>query len=100
MELNVTVQIAGKDGERYSYLDLVEFIEEEGSAPAQDLPELWRRVLFSCVVGNTDNHMRNYGFLRDTQGWRLAPSFDVNPTPALVKQSRHKFHFPYKNVDT
>jgi serine/threonine-protein kinase HipA len=73
--------VQGKDGERYSYLDLVEFIEEEGSAPAQDLPELWRRVLFSCVVGNIDNHMRNYGFLRDAQGWKLAPSFDVNPTP-------------------
>lgn len=72
--------VQGNDGERYSYLELVEFIEDEGSDPARDLPELWRRALFSCVVGNTDNHLRNYGFLRDDGGWSLAPAFDVNPT--------------------
>lgn len=73
--------IQGVDGERYSYFDLVEFLEESGSAPGEDLPELWRRALFSCAIGNVDNHLRNYGFLHDGRGWRLAPSFDVNPTP-------------------
>ncbi len=73
--------VQGVDGERYSYLDLVEFLEESGSAPGEDLPELWRRALFSCAIGNVDNHLRNYGFLHDGRGWRLAPSFDVNPTP-------------------
>ncbi|WP_172135438.1 type II toxin-antitoxin system HipA family toxin [Adlercreutzia sp. ZJ473] len=73
--------VQGTDGERYSYLDLVEFLEENGSAPGEDLPELWRRALLSCAIGNVDNHLRNYGFLHDGRGWRLAPSFDVNPTP-------------------
>ena len=73
--------VQGTDGEHYSYLELAEFIEEEGSRPEKDLRELWTRALFSCAVGNTDNHLRNYGFLREASGWRLAPAFDVNPTP-------------------
>lgn len=73
--------IQGQDGESYSYLELAEFIEEEGAQPEGDLRELWKRALFSCAVGNIDNHMRNYGFLRQENGWVLSPAFDVNPTP-------------------
>lgn len=73
--------VQGTDGDRYSYLELVDFIEEEGSQPRADLKDLWTRALFSCAVGNTDNHLRNYGFLRESSGWRLSPAFDVNPTP-------------------
>lgn len=73
--------VQGSDGGRYSYLDLVSFLEEEGSAPQSDIPELWLRILFSCAIGNTDDHMRNHGFLRERGGWRLSPLFDVNPTP-------------------
>lgn len=72
--------LQGSDGERYSYLDLVAFLEEEGASPDADIRELWRRVLFSCAIGNTDDHMRNHGFLREGSGWRLSPVFDVNPT--------------------
>lgn len=72
--------VQGSDGGRYSYLDLVAFVEECGSRPDDDIRELWRRVLFSCAVGNTDDHMRNHGFLRESRGWRLSPAFDVNPT--------------------
>lgn len=67
-------------GGSYSYLELVEFIEEYGSNPTHDLHELWRQMLLTCALGNVDNHLRNYGFLHDGKGWRLAPAFDVNPT--------------------
>ena len=73
--------VQGTDGGSYSYLELAEFLEEEGAAPSVDLPELWRRILFSCAIGNTDDHLRNHGFLRERDGWRLSPVFDVNPTP-------------------
>ncbi|MBQ9043079.1 MAG: type II toxin-antitoxin system HipA family toxin [Eggerthellaceae bacterium] len=73
--------VQGNDGGRYSYLDLVSFLESEGSSPGADIAELWRRILFSCAIGNTDDHMRNHGFLREASGWRLSPAFDVNPTP-------------------
>lgn len=72
--------VQGRDGGRYSYLELVGFLEEEGSRPGRDIRELWLRTLFSCAVGNTDNHLRNHGFLRDGAGWALSPAFDVNPT--------------------
>ena len=73
--------VQGEDGGRYSYLDLVSFLEEEGSSPESDIRELWRRILFGCAIGNVDDHMRNHGFLREGGGWRLSPAFDVNPTP-------------------
>lgn len=72
--------IQGNDGGRYSYLELVEYLEEEGSSPDEDIPELWKRALFTCAIGNVDNHMRNQGLLRAGMGWRLSPAFDVNPT--------------------
>ena len=72
--------VQGSDGGSYSYLDLVAFLEEEGSSPDADIRELWHRILFSCAVGNVDDHMRNHGFLREGTGWRLSPAFDINPT--------------------
>lgn len=72
--------VQGGDGGAYTYLELAEFVEECGSDPDSDLPELWRRAIFSCAVGNTDNHLRNYGFLHEANGWALSPAFDVNPT--------------------
>ncbi len=73
--------VQGSDGQRYSYLDLVAFLEEEGCEPDADIRELWKRILFSCAIGNTDDHMRNHAFLREAGGWRLSPAFDINPTP-------------------
>jgi serine/threonine-protein kinase HipA len=70
------------DGEARSYLDLVEVIEEESDRATADLRELWRRVAFSILVSNTDDHLRNHGFLRATAGgWSLSPAFDINPDP-------------------
>lgn len=72
--------VQGKDGEQYSYLELIDFLDMEGCRPQDDMRELWLRILFNCAIGNTDDHMRNHGFLHDKQGWRLSPLFDVNPT--------------------
>ncbi len=70
------------DGEGATYLDLVEVIEEESDRASQDLIELWRRIAFSVLITNTDDHLRNHGFLRSTSGgWSLSPAFDINPNP-------------------
>lgn len=63
------------------YLDIVEWLDRNSAAAAADANELWRRIVFSIAIGNTDDHLRNHGFLRTNAGWRLAPAFDVNPTP-------------------
>lgn len=70
------------DGERSagaSYLELVEFITRNGAAADQDLEELWRRIVFSICVKNTDDHLRNHGFLLTDRGWVLSPAYDINP---------------------
>ncbi|MDP9198117.1 MAG: type II toxin-antitoxin system HipA family toxin [Pseudomonadota bacterium] len=73
-----------RDGEGGSYLEIAEFIQNHGARGAveADLAQLLRRVLFNVLVGNTDDHLRNHGFLREATGWRLAPAFDLNPNPA------------------
>lgn len=68
-------------GDGSSYLELVEFIRAFGASPKQDLKELWRRIVFSMAVTNTDDHLRNHGFLLTKNGWRLSPLYDVNPNP-------------------
>jgi len=64
-----------------SYLDLVELIEVFGEHVNADLEELWKRIIFSICVSNTDDHLRNHGFLLGNQGWRLSPVYDLNPQP-------------------
>ena len=67
--------------EGVSYLDLAEFIRANGAQPKQDLEELWRRIVFNMAVSNTDDHLRNHGFLRTANGWFISPMYDVNPVP-------------------
>jgi len=62
-----------------SYLELVEFITKNGANVPGDLEELWRRIVFSICVSNTDDHLRNHGFLLTNEGWQLSPAFDINP---------------------
>ena len=69
----------GEDG--HSYLEIAAWLVQNGAAPEEDLRELWSRMAFSQLVGNTDDHLRNHGFLLTERGWRLSPMFDVNPNP-------------------
>ncbi|OGT47982.1 MAG: toxin HipA [Gammaproteobacteria bacterium RIFCSPHIGHO2_12_FULL_41_15] len=63
-----------------SYLELAEFITQQGARPVQDLHQLWRRIVFSMCVSNVDDHLRNHGFIFYPQaGWVLSPAFDMNP---------------------
>ena len=64
-----------------SYLDLAAYIRASGAEPKQDLIELWKRIVFTMAVSNTDDHLRNHGFILTPTGWRLSPLFDVNPVP-------------------
>lgn len=62
-----------------SYLELAELIMKSGSQTDRDLEELWRRIVFFICVSNTDDHLRNHGFLLSPSGWSLAPAYDMNP---------------------
>ena len=69
----------GDDTADVSYLDIASFIKSNGASPKQDLKELWKRVVFNMAVSNTDDHLRNHGFLLADNGWSLSPMYDVNP---------------------
>lgn len=70
----------GDDASRgASYLELAEFIIQQGGQPEKDLEQLWRRIVFFICVSNVDDHLRNHGFLLAPHGWVLAPAYDVNP---------------------
>lgn len=65
---------------RVSYLDLSMFIQNHGGNINEDLTELWRRIVFNIAVSNTDDHLRNHGFIIEKGAWRLSPAYDVNPS--------------------
>lgn len=62
-----------------SYLEIVSFLKADGAKPKRDLEELWKRIVFSMAVSNTDDHFRNHGFILSHDGWELSPLYDVNP---------------------
>ena len=65
-----------------SYLEIAEVIMSQGAAPREDLVELWTRIVFNIIVSNTDDHLRNHGFLLTASGgWRLSEAYDMNPVP-------------------
>lgn len=62
-----------------SYLEIVSFLKANGAHPKDDIKELWKRIVFSIAVSNTDDHFRNHGFILENDGWSLSPMYDVNP---------------------
>ena len=63
-----------------SYLEIAEFLKYSGAENVNDLHQLWRRIVFNISISNTDDHLRNHGFLLSDSGWRLSPAYDINPS--------------------
>ena len=76
----------GDPGE-HAYTELVDALRQNGATPPADIAELWRRIAFSILITNVDDHLLNHGFLHVGRGlWRLAPAFDINPFPERVRE--------------
>ena len=73
------LQDGADHAEGVGYLDLVGFIMQNSPAAKKDLEQLWRRMVFNILVSNTDDHLRNHGFILTDEGWRLSPAYDMNP---------------------
>jgi serine/threonine-protein kinase HipA len=63
-----------------SYLDIADFIQNNGTKITENLHQLWRRIVFNIAVSNTDDHLRNHGFILTNEGWILSPAYDINPS--------------------
>jgi serine/threonine-protein kinase HipA len=84
--LSAMSMLGAKDNERHSYLEVVDAVRQHGAVIDADLEELWRRIVFYILISNTDDHLRNLGFLYvGSGGWRLAPAYDLNPVPVETK---------------
>ena len=80
--VSAMTMLRATDGDQRSYLEIAEAIEERSARAGRDLAELWRRLLFNVLISNTDDHLRNHGFLHaGGTSWSLAPAFDLNPQP-------------------
>lgn len=80
--VSAMTMLEATDGQQGTYLEIAGAIEERCAFPQADLRELWRRIVFSRLISNTDDHLRNHGFIaKSTAGWSLAPAFDLNPNP-------------------
>jgi serine/threonine-protein kinase HipA len=75
------------DPGEHSYTEIVDALRQHGASPRADIEELWRRIAFSILITNVDDHILNHGFLHVARGqWRLSPAFDINPFPERVRE--------------
>jgi serine/threonine-protein kinase HipA len=80
--VSAMTMLEASDGAQGSYLEIADAIERRSPGAAADLAQLWRRIAFSVLISNTDDHLRNHGFLHaSSAGWSLSPAFDLNPDP-------------------
>jgi serine/threonine-protein kinase HipA len=84
--LSAMSMLDAKDNEPRSYLEFADVLRQYGAAPKEDMHGLWRRIVFSILISNTDDHLRNHGFLWvGPSGWRLSPAYDLNPIPTDIR---------------
>lgn len=73
----------------YFYTEIVDAIRVHGADSKSDIEELWRRMAFSILITNVDDHLHNHGFLHVNHGqWNLAPAFDINPFPERMREMK------------
>ncbi len=79
--------VEATEPEEHTYTEIVDAIRVHGADAQADIEELWRRIAFSILITNSDDHLRNHGFLHvDREFWRLSPAFDINPSPERVRE--------------
>lgn len=84
--LSAMSMLGASDNEQHSYLEMAYALAQYGAAPEEDMVQLWRRIVFNIMIANTDDHLRNHGFVYERhKGWRLAPAYDLNPTPIDIR---------------
>jgi len=84
--LSAMSMLGAADHDTRSYMEFVDALRLHGASPMADMHLLWRRVVFNVLISNTDDHLRNHGFLSTgPDGWRLSPAYDLNPTPTDLK---------------
>ncbi|MDR1413251.1 MAG: HipA domain-containing protein, partial [Actinomycetes bacterium] len=84
--ISAMTMLEADEGSSSDYLDIADSLTELSIAASEDLSQLYRRILFSAFIHNTDDHLRNHGLVRHNAGWRLSPAFGLNPNPDLTRR--------------
>jgi serine/threonine-protein kinase HipA len=74
------------DRAKWSYLLLADELRRRSARPAQDLEELFRRMVFNALISNTDDHPRNHALIATTVQWELSPAYDLTPNPLISSE--------------
>ncbi|WP_372468256.1 type II toxin-antitoxin system HipA family toxin [Microbacterium maritypicum] len=83
--ISAMTAIGAADGEHHDYVEIADAIRDIARSPRAALSDLFDRAIVNVALGNTDDHLRNHGFLSDGNAWTLSPAFDVNPNPDLAR---------------
>jgi serine/threonine-protein kinase HipA len=84
--LSAMSMLDAQDNDQRSYMEIADALRQYGAKPEEDCAQLWRRVVLNILISNSDDHLRNHGFLYEhPDGWRLAPAYDLNPVPTDIK---------------
>ena len=83
--LSAMSMLGAEDNQTRSYMEIADAIRQYGAKAEDDCAQLWRRIVFNIMTANTDDHLRNHGFLYEKNGWRLSPAYDLNPVPIDIK---------------
>ncbi len=84
--LSAMSMLGAMENEQHSYLEIAYALAQNGAAATEDMAQLWRRIVFTIMISNTDDHLRNHAFIYErNHGWRLSPAYDLNPTPVEIK---------------
>lgn len=87
--LSAMSMLDARDNQTRSYMEIADALRQHGASARDDIRELWRRVVFNVLISNTDDHLRNHGFLYEgPAGWRLSPAYDLNPVPVDIAPRR------------
>lgn len=78
----------GTDRAAWSYVLLADELRRWSSRPVEDREELFRRMVFNALISNTDDHPRNHALLAAGADWRLAPAYDLTPSPSISLEAR------------
>jgi serine/threonine-protein kinase HipA len=96
--------LEASEGDQRSYLEIADAVERLSPAATAELRQLWRRIAFSILISNTDDHLRNHGFLHERRdSWTLSPAFDLNPNPGSGRKflsTQIDFQSTLASVDT
>lgn len=83
--LSAMSMLGASDGDTRSYAEIADALRRHGAEAGTDCRSLWRRLVFNILVSNTDDHLRNHGFLYEgLRGWRLSPAYDLVPVPVDI----------------